>query len=205
MKYLVSMLILLLFVIFEGAFGDNATNCTDKNIEQITTCYQNVMGDSTPALVFELEGPFAQSNVSKAFWKPYCERKQKLNDCIGKKNIQNCYNVENIRKLPFSYNDIFPLFLIANFIRLDYLCDKLFKLSETDYDCFLSEVQKAEKDCHDKNCKIQTAYKECGKVVGCFQRKSFAFLCDNNQCNGISSTNNPIDGLCHEDDDIQAN
>uniref|UniRef100_A0AC34GXT1 Seminal fluid protein n=1 Tax=Panagrolaimus sp. ES5 TaxID=591445 RepID=A0AC34GXT1_9BILA len=199
MKYIV--LTLFCFVFFEGTFG----------------CYQAAYGDVSPSLLLKLLQPLLENNRTKVFWRDVCGNKQKLNDCIGKDLIQNCLNIENVQKLPFAVIDAGAKIVIANFLHIDHICDKFFKFSDVEYNCLRSEVRDAQKNCPNAtlscesidaalNCGVETSYKECGKVVGCFQKKSStltrcynAILCGG--CDGISSTNNLIDALCDDDED----
>uniref|UniRef100_A0AC35GSB8 ShKT domain-containing protein n=1 Tax=Panagrolaimus sp. PS1159 TaxID=55785 RepID=A0AC35GSB8_9BILA len=215
MLALKSFFALFLIASFGAKFGA-AENCTKDDYLKIYTCYVEANNGAEPFLT-DLVAPMFTMNATKAYWKPICENKKKLDNCIGKERIQNCFNVEGIKHLPFSPIESAAKIVITGFLEIDHNCDRLLKFSDKNIECLGSLAKTVPKMCESKtfecveiekavNCTIDAAYKLCGNVVGCFNLKTTTLqkcylniICEN--CGEISVANNPITGLCNDDEE----
>uniref|UniRef100_A0A914P606 ShKT domain-containing protein n=1 Tax=Panagrolaimus davidi TaxID=227884 RepID=A0A914P606_9BILA len=117
--------------------------------------------------------------------------------------------------LPFLNSTDAAKVIIADFLKDDYVCQKVFNFTDNDAFCYGEKLPKSiEKICKRdysscnginefSNCITKLAYKKCRKYVACFvQKTSTLEKCSFSTCGGcdsISASNTLIKDLCKDD------
>lgn len=149
-------------------------------------------------------------------WYSVCKKKEKLNHCIGTGVVQKCFDIKNISTMPFLNSTDAAKVIIADFLKIDYVCQKIFNckflsiifdkirysflVTETDAHCFGEKLPKSiDKICKRdysscnaintfSSCIKKLAYKKCRKYVACFVAKTSTLeKCSYSSCGGCDS------------------